>query len=793
MRAATCLALTLLTVPAFASEQDRVGAPYFHVNSDDPNTDRLPLKSTKADVEIAGTIAHVRVTQTYANEGSKPLEAIYVFPGSTRSAVFGMRMTIGERTIEAKIQKKEEARRLYEAAKSQGKSASLLEQKRPNVFQMNVANIMPGDVIKVVLDYTELLVPEEGVYELVYPTVVGPRYTGESSKAESWTENPHLPAGKASTYDWDMSVRVRAGMDIRGVRSPSHTIAPSFMSPTSVAVELDDPKGGNRDFVLRYRLAGDRIETGVLTFEDEQEKFFLLMMEPPKRVQPSIIPPREYVFVVDVSGSMRGFPLDTSKQVMRGLLKGMRSEDRFNLMFFAGSSWTLAKDSLRATPENVAKAMSALGRQRGGGGTRLNDAMRRTLAMPRAENMSTSIVVITDGYVSVERSTFEIIRDNLGEANLFAFGIGSSVNRHLIEGMARAGMGQPFVVLNAEQASREAKRFKTYIESPVLTNVKLAYDGFDAYDVEPKALPDLFAARPIVAFGKYRGAASGSIQVTGFTGASTFSRAVSVSGPASKQSNQALRYLWARHRIKRLADIGKYDRTGEIKEQVTQLGLQYNLMTEHTSFVAVDNMVRNTDGNTTTVKQPLPMPQGVPNSAVGRSRMMMKKSMGYRTRGGGRGIGYAGSGSGGGGVATKGYGAAAAEDAAPMAPPPMRPALSMGGERKNKDGKAKVKGEAIIAGSMDKSSIQRVFRRHQRQFRRLYEQTLKSNPSLKGKLVLKLVIGANGRVKSAKVTKSTLGDTDFERKLLALVKRWRFPKPAGGGEVVVSYSLAFTQ
>ena len=182
-------------------EANKTLSPYFFVKSDDPSVDQLPLKSTSADVKVVGVIADVIVTQVYKNEGKKPLEAIYVFPASTRAAVYGMKMTIGKRTIIAKIQERKEARRQYEEAKQQGKSASLLEQQRPNVFQMNVANILPGDVIQVELKYTELLVPTDGIYEFVYPTVVGPRYSNQPAEtalpSQKWVENPYFHQGES--------------------------------------------------------------------------------------------------------------------------------------------------------------------------------------------------------------------------------------------------------------------------------------------------------------------------------------------------------------------------------------------------------------------------------------------------------------------------------------------------------------------------------------------------------------------------------------------------------------------
>src|SRR5438552_2758948 len=189
-------------------------------------------------------------------------------------------MKVGDRTIEADVKEREAARQTYEAAKEDGRTASLLEQHRPNVFQMSVANILPGDTVDVELTYSELLVPTDGVYELVYPAVVGPRFTGESARAESWTQNPYLGEGAPEPYRYQLAVSLHAGMPIQEIASPSHKITPRFTSKETADLSLGTPGDGNRDFVLRYRLRGGAIQTGLLRFENRDERFFLLMMQP---------------------------------------------------------------------------------------------------------------------------------------------------------------------------------------------------------------------------------------------------------------------------------------------------------------------------------------------------------------------------------------------------------------------------------------------------------------------------------------------------------------------------------
>ncbi len=610
-------------VLATAPDSDKTLAPYFHIPGNDSATEALPLKETSAEVAIAGVIARVKVKQLYENTGKNPIEAIYVFPASTRAAVHGMRMKIGQRTIEARIDRRAQARADYEAARQEGRRASLLEQERPNVFTMNVANILPGDKIAVELEYSEMVVPDEGTYEFVYPTVVGPRYGGGADKTrDQWIANPYLRAGNGEPYRFDIRAHLETGIPVKELSSPSHKVKVTYDGPARADVALDGPGGGNKDFVLRYRLADDRIETGVLLWEgtgNKPEKFFALLMEPPVRPRAAQIPPREYIFLVDVSGSMHGFPLDTAKALMRKLLSNLRPTDQFNVVLFAGASRTLSPDgSLAATQENLNQAITLLDQQQGGGGTELLAGMEASYRIPRRErNVSRTVVVITDGYVGVEAQTFRFIRDRLDQANLFAFGIGSSVNRGLIEGMARAGVGEPFVVLKADGAAAEAERFRAYIEQPVLTQVSVSFNGFDAYEVTPGKLPDLMARRPLVLFGKYRGPASGRIEVTGASGTGRFHQSVQVRAESVRPDNTALRWLWARNRVSVLDDDRTMGVSPTAEQAITDLGLQYNLLTAFTSFVAVDSEVANRGGQSSTVKQPLPLPEGVSDLAVG--------------------------------------------------------------------------------------------------------------------------------------------------------------------------------
>jgi Ca-activated chloride channel family protein len=618
--------------PVAAPAEDKTLSPFFVVEGAKPGTEALPLESTRADVHIAGVISAVTVTQTYRNDGDRTISAKYVFPASTRAAVYAMKMTIGDRVVVAKIKEREQAKHEYDEAKAAGKTATLLEEERPNVFTMSVANVLPKDRIQVELKYTELLVPTDGVYEMDYPTVVGPRYASETLSdgkqatgkhgENEFVATPYQHAGATPVTGFAMHVDVHGGMPIQQIESPSHKIATTIARNNDDAtVDLDptETNGGNRDFVLRYRLAGKELASGLMLYPGDKENFFLAMVQPPQRPAPELIPPREYVFIIDVSGSMQGFPLQTTKALMKDLLGRLRPTDKFDVLLFSGDDALYSEKSVDATPDEIQKATAFVDKQNGGGGTELLPAMQHAMKLPRAsDNVSRSFVVVTDGFIAEEPQVFEQIRNHLGEANVWSFGIGTSVNRHLMDGIAKAGQGEAFTILGPDQASAAAAKFRAYVETPVLTNVKVAFDGFQTYDVEPKVLPDVFASRPVIVFGKYKGTPTGKVTLTGVSGRGRFVSTLDAALATPDKANSALRYLWARNEISELSDFFNEDTN---KDAVTKLGLEYNLLTKFTSFIAVQDVVRTTQGSTD-VTQPIAMPAGVTDSAISQSESM---------------------------------------------------------------------------------------------------------------------------------------------------------------------------
>lgn len=601
--------LMALLVTAIAGAALAGETPYFQVvGTDAARIERLPLLQTRADVDIVGTIAAVELRQTFENRGNVPIEAVYVFPASLRAAVNGLTLRVGERVVRGVIREKEAARTEYGEAKAAGRNTALLEQHGEGTFRMRLANILPGDRIEVALQYTELLQPREGVYEFFLPTTFGGGDYADRAAGQSASAAPEV-----TDYSFGLAVKLAGPLPFAQIESPSHRLAVQRADPrhATLAFADDEAKAMTRDFVLRFRYVGDDIAGGLLLYPGRDENFFLLTLQPPASVRPEQVPAREYVFVIDVSGSMTGAPLDLAKLVLRELLAGMRPQDRFNVLLFAGGSEALAKDaSLAGTPDNLKRALRLIDDNDASGSTDLLQALQSVYALPRSNRMARSIVVVTDGVIPADDAVSRLIRSHLHEASVFSFGVGASVDKGVIQRIARAGTGEAVMIENLDEGRPQAQAFRRYIEQPLLTDVRATFEGFDAYDVSPTPIPDLFAQRPIVLIGKYRGAAQGQIRLRGIGGRGPYEAVVDVAAGSTSAANAPLRTLWARSVLADRLDLGAADANASApadqKADLTRLGLDYSLLTPYTSFVAIDDAVRTQDA-ATSVNQPTPM------------------------------------------------------------------------------------------------------------------------------------------------------------------------------------------
>jgi Ca-activated chloride channel family protein len=594
-----------------------------------------PLKHTDVKAQISGFISRVVVTQEFENPFKEKIEAVYTFPLPQNAAVDDMTMLVGNRTVRGKILRREEAQAVYEAAKSNGQTASLLDQERPNIFTQSVANILPGEQIKITISYVETLKYDEGSYEFVFPMVVGPRYvpgspngsqgngfapdTTQVPDASRITPQP-VPEGMRTGHDVSIDVSLDAGVPIDALDSKTHDVTVERPDTRRATVLLKDLAAiPNKDFILRYDVAGKKIEDALLTHSSDKGGYFTLILQPPDRVTAEDVTPKELVFVLDTSGSMSGFPIEKAKETMKLALDNLYPYDTFNLITFSGDEHILFPEPVPATKENLAKAQAFLQSREGSGGTEMMKAIKASMDPSDAQGHVRIVVFMTDGYVGNDMEIIGEVQKH-PNARVFAFGIGNSVNRYLLDSMARYGRGEVEYVGLDEDGSAAARRMHERVRNPLLTDISIDWNGLAVGDVYPKNVPDLFSAKPVIVTGRYTGNGQGTIRLKGKMAGRDFVREIPVDFSSSQQ-NGVLASLWARTRID---DLMSQDFQGaqqgtmkqEVKEAVTQLGLEYRLMTQFTSFVAVEEMVVTDGGQPRRIDVPVEVPQGVNRAAV---------------------------------------------------------------------------------------------------------------------------------------------------------------------------------
>jgi Ca-activated chloride channel family protein len=632
------IASTLLQDPEAARAQTNGAAQggLQAVDSKGNSVGACPLKRMTVKAEVSGFLSRVRVVQEFENPFKEKIEAVYTFPLPQAAAVDDMTMHVGDRTVRGRILRREEAQAVYEAAKSGGRVASLLDQERPNIFTQSVANIMPGERVTVEISYVETLKYEDGSYEFTFPMVVGPRYIpgtptgkqGTGTKPDtdqvpdaSRISPPVMRQGMRAGHDISLEVLLDAGVALDGVTSKSHEIEVERKSDSRAVVRLKNQNEiPNKDFILRYDVAGKLMSDAVMTHRSDRGGFFTMILQPPERVTAQEVTPKELVFVLDTSGSMEGFPIEKAKETMKLALDGLYPQDTFNLITFAGDTHVLFEKPVAATPENLKKAQDFLSSRTGGGGTEMMKAIRTALDPSDAQNHVRIVCFMTDGYVGNDMEIVGEVQKH-PNARVFAFGIGSSVNRYLLDKMAEEGRGEVEYVSLNDDGSLAARRFHERVRNPLLTDISVDWSGLPVADVYPKRIPDLFGAKPVVLTGRYTGHGSGTIKLRGKMAGRDFVREIPVNLPEAETEHDVLATLWARTRVD---DLMSKDYTGaqagnmqnDVKESITQLGLEYRLMTQFTSFVAVEEMVVTDGGQPRRIEVPVELPEGVSNKAI---------------------------------------------------------------------------------------------------------------------------------------------------------------------------------
>ncbi|HVT83268.1 MAG TPA: VIT domain-containing protein [Phycisphaerae bacterium] len=599
----------------------------------------VPLKHTEVDAKIAGYVASVGVTQQFTNPFSEKIEAVYVFPLPENAGVNEFVMTIGERHIRGIIRERSEAEKIYKEARAQGYVASMMTQERPNIFTQNVANIEPGKQIDIAIRYFHTLSYADGWYEWVFPMVVGPRYNpngadapvgrpgtgigavaaGQPGISGQKTEVQFLRPEDRSGHDIGLTVQLDAGMKIEELQSVNHRIVEprvKMLKANQRFVELAaEDRVPNKDFVLRWKVAGEKVKTAMFVQKDKEGKggWFTLMLVPPEELKDLPRRPVEMVFVVDTSGSMGGAPIAQAKAAVDVALSRMNPMDTFQVVKFDSTAGQFSPMPLAASAENTRAARQYVAGMQGGGGTEMLKGMNAALGFPHDENHTRVVAFLTDGFIGNEIEVLKGLHSQLLDSRVFSFGVGSSTNRYLLDAMARLGHGSAAYLSLNESAQPVMEKYFQEISHPAMANVKVGFEGsgMKVSEVYPQRVPELFVGRPIVITGRYAGEPGGSVNVTGVAGDQKVTFAVSTSGAGGAvEENPAIATVWARAKVADLHDEAIYEGR-DVTADVKATALSYGIMSEFTSFVAVDSTRKTESDHGTTVGVPVPVPEGV--------------------------------------------------------------------------------------------------------------------------------------------------------------------------------------
>ncbi len=592
----------------------------------------LPLEHTLVNMQVTGPVASVIVSQRFGNPLKESAELDYLYPLPEDAAITGFDLRIGDRLIHGDLREHEAARAAYEDARGQGKRAGLFEQRRPNLFAVRLANVQAGETIQAELHYQQRLKFDEdahsGSYELVFPMGLTPKYDRPQNPKEG--EGVHAPVARMDEKigPVEINLSVDAGLPVGDPTSPSHPIEAVRLDDRRFQAHLAGDQIPDHDFILRYPVLGTQVQAAGWSSGEPDKAYFLATLVPPvleEEIEPL---PREFIFILDRSGSMTGDPIRQARNALRACLRTLAPKDTFRILLFDNTLEWFQPEPAQAAQEQVQRADKYLDQVQGRGGTEIGMALKAALDLPQDAERVRFLIFLTDGAVSAESSILESIRKKIGTARLFTFGIGPSVNRALLNRMSALGRGRSAFLQLDEDIEGAIIRFQDSVSFPVLTDLTLEWENGQAWDIYPTRLPDLYYGQPLEICGRFGAGKTGPVRLTvrglragearhaGKANYADQAVLLRLTLPEPASTDAAIERVWARARVDDLLEKMEMapDQADKLRAEVLGLALENHLVTPLTSFVAVDQQT-TAGGQPHVLHVAQPLPQGL--QAVG--------------------------------------------------------------------------------------------------------------------------------------------------------------------------------
>ena len=605
---AACLAAALAVVGQAGGRAQGLLFPRRTAPPGDVRIQPFYAKNLRINATIRDAVAETTVEQTFVNTSSAEQEATYLYPIPEGATPTSFSMTVGDKTLEPRLLSHDEARQTYENIVRTRRDPALLEYVGRNLLQVSVYPIPAQGERTITLRYSEVLKAENGLRKFSYATSTsrfGVRAVGTATARIQIKTTAALKNVYSPTHDLDLR------------RPDDHTAVASWESSNDVS---------DRDLTLYYSVSDDDVGLSLLTYHTgERDGYFMLLASPRIAIPKARIMPKQVVFVLDRTGSMQGEKIKQARKSLLYCLDSLRPEDRFGLITFNESPDLFTPKMLPATDANVKRAKAFVADIEAAGGTNIDAALKSAQDMIEAEGGTQKMIVfLTDGLPTIGETNTETIlkrvearnailnltdaRENgvqtaafhakakipiAKPARIFCFGLGLDVNVPFLDKLADIGRGDADFVKPEEDVEAKVSNFFSKVESPVLSDLKLAFNGAEIYDVFPKTYPDLFKGSQLVVTGRFRGAGVGSVRLTGLTNNAQeqFRQAADFSNGEENRAAYVPR-IWAARKIGWLADqlrLSPHPETmKEVSDEIVRLSQEYGIITEYTSFLVDD-------------------------------------------------------------------------------------------------------------------------------------------------------------------------------------------------------------
>jgi len=574
----------------------------------------LPLEHTQVNAHLSGLVASVRVNQRFSNPLEQPLELEYLFPLPQDAALVSFQIQIGQRLIYGDLRERQQAENAYDQARADGKLAALLEQQRPNLFSIHIANVRPGEVVEASIQYEDRLALRPGELEFIFPMGLTPRYHSPAHPNGIEKVNPVYAQPGERVGDVEIIITADPGFTTGTPSSPSHVLKIDPPTANRFSLCLDGSYIPDHDFVLRIPLAGKPVEIFARCGSDSAGIAALIDWLPGEGAAfQGAARPREFVFVLDRSGSMSGEPIQQARNALRACLRILEPQDTFRILLFDDRLEWYQPIALQVSQSAIQQADQYLDTIDGRGGTEIIPALEAALGLPCNEERVRYILFLTDGAVSAEDQALAALRQKLGRARIFTFGIGSSVNRALLAKMALWGRGTAEFLQLDEDIEGAILRFQDKVAFPMLTDISLEWVNCQAWDIYPALLPDLYSGQPLLLSARLKRSpqTDARLRIAGTRGTEVVRMEIALPAP-DPDFPEAAR-LWARARVAELLD--QTNSSGipghQVRHEIIGLALEHHLVTPFTAFVAVDNEVVNAKGEGMVLQVAQPQPKGL--------------------------------------------------------------------------------------------------------------------------------------------------------------------------------------